>query len=202
GAIVMIFLGIVYFKRVVFSFAMAGIFLLIYTLVPAGVEFLMNFSLSRYHSSYTIEMLENDSFSYVQYDRMTGLIEGWKMFLENPLFGAGLGAFYQEKLATGVPLVIHNSFLWVLAEFGLFGFIAIFGPVGVFATKNLLSGKWRHDRRMHAFLALLLGAGIMALAHEVMYQRIFWFMTGILLARPMISLFGKTRVDHAKLPAQ
>ncbi|RCK42237.1 hypothetical protein TH24_02855 [Thalassospira xiamenensis] len=126
-----------------------------------------------------------DRISNVQDDRMLSLTEGWKMFLDFPIFGAGLGAFYHQQTNAGIPLVIHNSFLWVLAEFGLFGFIIVFGPIGIFAAKNLINASWRRDDKMYALLAILLGASIMGLAHEMMYQRILWLLLGVFLTNPL-----------------
>ncbi len=50
-------------------------------------------------------------------ERLLTIAGGLKLFVENPLFGAGLGAFSLQTLAThGKPLVIHSTALWLLAE--------------------------------------------------------------------------------------
>ena len=49
------------------------------------------------------------------------LVGGWKLFVGHPLFGAGLGAYRHEDIlaSSRIPLVIHSTALWLLAELGL-----------------------------------------------------------------------------------
>jgi hypothetical protein len=45
--------------------------------------------------------------------------------LDHPVFGAGLGAFRNQMILTldGLPLVIHSTAVWLLAELGIVGFL-------------------------------------------------------------------------------
>lgn len=109
------------------------------------------------------------------------LKDSFAMWLENPFFGAGLGAFYTGSEAVyGFSIVQHNSVLWVLSEMGLFGFIifsTLFLSLVWFA---LFSG--RRGIRHNAVFLLLLSLGAMAMFHEMLYQRIFWLFLGAVIA--------------------
>lgn len=176
--VVILFLCFSYIKTIIPTVMISIILCFILTFFPDVIV-----SLSEgLRASYLVKKLTIAGFTSVQDDRMLSLIEGWKMFLEHPFFGAGLGAFHHQQMNAGDPLVIHNSFLWILAEFGVFGFIVVFGPVGIFAIKHLISAKWLRDDKIYALLAVLCGASIMGLAHEIMYQRVLWLLLGVLLS--------------------
>ena len=76
------------------------------------------------------------------------------MFLSHPLFGAGLGAFIGEQVrATGTPLIIHSTPVWLLAETGLVGFAVFFA-----AAWRIVSAEWpRRAARPARFLILIFG---------------------------------------------
>jgi hypothetical protein len=108
------------------------------------------------------------------------LLQGWHMFLSHPLFGAGLGAYMNEQLqSTGVPLVIHSTIVWMLAEMGFAGF-AVFA----FAGWRIFSAEFarRHEFGSRAVVLLLIGFGTMAQLHEMFYQRALWLLLGAALA--------------------
>jgi O-antigen ligase len=121
--------------------------------------------------------------SSVESDMLRGqlLKDSFAMWLENPFFGAGLGAFYTGSEAVyGVSIVQHNSVMWVLSEMGLFGFL-IFSAFFIsllwfvfFSTKRGI--------RNNAVILLLLSFGAMAMFHEMLYQRIFWLFLGAVIA--------------------
>jgi hypothetical protein len=100
--------------------------------------------------------------------------QGWTMFLSHPLFGAGLGAYMTEQInSTGVPLVIHSATVWLLAETGLAGF-AVFAFAGwrVFASEFAR----RHELAGRTAVLVLIGFGVMAQAHDLLYQRSLWLL--------------------------
>lgn len=101
------------------------------------------------------------------HERLFSCYEGIKMWLSHPLFGAGLGAFMQHY-----KLIIHNSILWLLAEFGIVGSL----PFCAFYI-YLVRMAWRI--RDYTLLNLMTLFTLFSLVHEVMYQRIFWFALGI-----------------------
>lgn len=117
------------------------------------------------------------------------LKDSFFMWLENPFFGAGLGAFYTGSEAVyGFSIVQHNSVLWVLSEMGLFGFL-IFSVLFLSLIWFVIFSA-RRGVRHHAVILLLLSLGAMAMFHEMLYQRIFWLFLGAVIA---VGLSGRTR---------
>ncbi|MGF1609130.1 MAG: lysylphosphatidylglycerol synthase domain-containing protein [Kiloniellales bacterium] len=116
--------------------------------------------------------------------RMITLRGGWALWTANPLFGAGLGAYFEESGGSGKALTIHNSFLWIAAETGLAG-------LGLFVAGGLsvIAAFWRRlkdpadEAATTLFLLALCFTG-MAMVHDFMYQRILWFIAGACLALP------------------
>jgi hypothetical protein len=108
--------------------------------------------------------------------------DGLGIFMRHPLFGAGLGAYMAEQInSTGVPLMIHSTTVWLLAECGLAGF-AVFAHAGwkIFATEFAR----RHELAARAIILALVGFGIMGQAHDLLYQRALWLLLGAALAIP------------------
>lgn len=142
-------------------------------------------------------------FSHVTPDRMESLAGGWSLWLDHPLFGAGLGVFsHGYEAAKGNALIIHNTYLWLLAEFGAVGF-CLMAIAPILVVRHILrpspgSGSrtgrtrgwrlrgWRpRDWRNTATILCLIVLGIMSMAHEMAYQRAFWLVMGVLLAAPL-----------------
>src|SRR5581483_3719366 len=63
-------------------------------------------------------------------ERLVTMIGGLKMFADHPIFGAGLGAFRNQLIlaSSGIPLLIHSTAIWLLAEMGIVGFLAFVLP--------------------------------------------------------------------------
>ena len=106
--------------------------------------------------------------------------QGIAMFLAHPLFGAGLGAYMVSQLeTTGVPLIIHSSGVWLLAETGLAGF-AVFALAGW----QIIAAAYRRRFETAGLVVLLalVGFAVMAQAHDLLYQRALWLLLGAALA--------------------
>lgn len=104
-----------------------------------------------------------------------------KMWLEQPLLGIGMGVFIARSPAEfGFPMVIHSTPLWILAEFGVLGF-GLIGWAGARMVHYALA-QWPALPKDRAHQLLLLGFGVFCLVHEVLFQRIFWLVLGLLLA--------------------
>jgi len=119
-------------------------------------------------------------------ERLESLVAGWKMFMSHPIFGAGLGAFNHLDIRTmgGIPLVIHSTALWLLAELGLAGFF-IFAIAGI----SIWRSSWRRAPidAASALIALsFVTFAIMSGPADMMYQRIFWLVAGAALALPRL----------------
>ncbi|HEX9791284.1 MAG TPA: O-antigen ligase family protein, partial [Kiloniellales bacterium] len=107
---------------------------------------------------------------------------GLRLWRENPVLGAGLGAHFEETKRSGEPLVIHNTLIWLLAETGLVGFLVFFSAgVAIF---------WASTRRLRdptdvgatTIFLFLLAFASMSMVHELLYQRVLWFVLGVCLA--------------------
>ncbi len=122
------------------------------------------------------------------HERLYSISEGLRLWLHNPLFGGGLGRFMFDELAkNGRPLVIHNTFVWLLAEFGLIGIIPF--VLYVWSLFQNLYIRWKNSinipltEREKALFLLLVIFGGMSMVHEIFYQRCIWFIAGLLLAK-------------------
>jgi len=151
------------------------------SLMPAIVPHLMNFAGGPGGGGAPVlpEIMPAESSSA---ERLTTLVGGWKLFVEHPIFGAGLGAFRNEHIlaASGIPLVIHSTALWLLAELGLVGFL-IFAAPAVY----ICFSEWRRPARDQASALIILcsvGFSIMSGPADMVYQRTYWLMLGAALA--------------------
>jgi uncharacterized membrane protein YbhN (UPF0104 family) len=102
------------------------------------------------------------------------VFDGLRMFVAHPFFGAGVGAYYLQQKG---QLLIHSSPVWILAETGLFGFLA-FGTLGLLVIRD---ANTLVDHERHCVLLLLLAFGMMSLPHDMLYQRAIWFLVSLLL---------------------
>jgi hypothetical protein len=136
----------------------------------------------------------------VTYQHLETILQGLTMFLQHPIFGAGLGAYMHEQIqATGIPLVIHSTPVWLLAETGLVGF-AVFTAA---AWRLVSTALGRRPEPAALLLLLMLCAlGTMSLVHELLYQRAFWLLLGAVLAMPVGAMWrsydGRLPQDHAR----
>jgi hypothetical protein len=108
--------------------------------------------------------------------------DGFAIFLAHPILGAGLGAYVDEQVrTTGLPLVIHSTAVWLLAETGPVG-LAVF----VAAAWRLFADAVRRRGDPAATLLILMFCAFAAMsaAHEMLYQRSLWLLLGAVLAMP------------------
>lgn len=123
----------------------------------------------------------------------TSILDGLALWQSHPVFGAGLGAYMTEQVEDeGRPLVIHSTYVWIVAEMGLVGLL-LAAWLPMWRAGNL----WRRSRLrwqrglpdLHrqdlAMAGLVLVFGVFSLTHEVAYQRIFWLLLGALMATPL-----------------
>lgn len=114
--------------------------------------------------------------------RIASLQGGADLFMANPLFGAGLGAFIESYTRVhGSPLVIHSTPLWLLAELGIVGLVAFVAPFIRVLKYETYSASLKDPARTFLILALLAFAAVAAV-HDMMYQRAFWLLLGAGLA--------------------
>jgi uncharacterized membrane protein YbhN (UPF0104 family) len=116
------------------------------------------------------------------HERLISIFGGLRLFTEHPIFGAGLGAFRNESVMSpgGIPLVIHSTAVWLLAELGLVGFV-LFAGFAIF----VLAGQWAFARTQKAsalVVLCLVAFGLMSAPADMLYQRTFWLLIGAGLA--------------------
>lgn len=121
-------------------------------------------------------------------ERTATLVGGWKLFVEHPIFGAGLGAFRNENVVSSsrIPLVIHSTALWLLAELGLVGFL-IFALPAFYVWALEWWRRATYDRASGLVALCILGFAIMSGPADMVYQRTFWLLIGAALAAPLIA---------------
>ena len=114
-------------------------------------------------------------------ERWRSIVLGWRMFLDHPLFGAGLGAFYASYLREhGHGLVIHSVPVWLLAETGIIGLLAFLLPFGAIVRAEV--ARWGSTDPSRVVILLSLTAfAVMGCVHELLYQRILWLVLGAAL---------------------
>lgn len=109
-------------------------------------------------------------------DHWTTVRDGFLMFKEHPIFGAGLGVFI-EQWQGAYPLIIHNSLVWLLAEFGFIGALAFSVPAIRIVGQELRRFR-SNDTAGYLLILVIAGFGAMSLFHELLYQRAMWFLLG------------------------
>ncbi|WP_343561951.1 O-antigen ligase family protein [Kiloniella sp. b19] len=117
------------------------------------------------------------------HERLATFQQGWLLFTENPFWGAGLGRNMQLPVGDRqVLVVIHNTFLWVLAEFGVLGFVLFFSPFLLLLVQFFRQKMSLKEPTVQALFFCLVIFGAFSMVHEMAYQRIFWFVLGLLTA--------------------
>jgi len=115
---------------------------------------------------------------------------GFDVLRSHPWGGVGAGAYatatYKE---TGRALVAHNTFISVLVETGIPGFLLFLALLG-----SLCYAAWRFDYLNRCFWAILLATwaiGVSALTWE--YRKPTWFLFGVLVAHAYVRRSAASR---------
>lgn len=117
-------------------------------------------------------------------ERLLTWTKGWELFTEHPLLGAGLGAFRNLMILSSghIPLVIHSTALWLLAELGVVGFLAFAVPAVAVWYRS-----WRAaaaDKGLALVFLCFVVMAVMSGPADMLYQRTFWLIVGAALAAP------------------
>lgn len=199
GAIVLIF-GVWFWFELKDSLSKFSKFFLFGGIFSAIVFFLLNFiALQKYPSApfgFTIPIIEKDIFLSSRY-----LVwrESLQTFLENPLFGVGIGQnscqviFQNSEGTTSFLTDAHNTFLSVATQTGIIGLIALISIV-FFIIKEFSSYKSNEQK----ISTLQFGLGL-AFVSAFLYQgllgsfedtRHLWVLIGLILA------FGRSNLSR------
>jgi hypothetical protein len=105
----------------------------------------------------------------------------FRMWLDAPFLGVGLGVFIKSsQTSLGETMVVHNTLLWILSEFGLLGLIVL--AAAILPVGKAIACKTKFSCKNRSLLLLALAFSVFCQFHEVSYQRILWFVLGGLLA--------------------
>ena len=95
------------------------------------------------------------------------------------LLGIGLGTFYATSAATfGVPLIIHNTFIWFLVELGPIGLMVLLWFWGRTVVNLWVAAFARNGGEYLAYgaMAALAGLTMFCVLNEGFYQRQLWLV--------------------------
>ncbi len=170
---------------VLFKSYFMAFMIVILLLIIANIDLLMGY-FSTTNSNVELELGMVNYFSErnaesSDTERLSGYVQAIKLWMSNPIFGAGLGVFFEtsEKIFD-YPVVVHNTFLWMLSEMGVLTVVIVMS-----ITYKVFMHGWRSYKKKLASLVLLLliiSFAFFSLVHEIFYQRIFWFILGAVLA--------------------
>ncbi|WP_420548892.1 O-antigen ligase family protein [Curvivirga sp.] len=100
-----------------------------------------------------------------------------QVWLEHPIFGAGLGYYKNHSLEYAVRegSLLHNTGLWLLAETGIVGFgLVLLLLVYLFRIFWINRDNWI----CFSMGLILIAAVVMSQTSEIMYQRHLWIFLG------------------------
>ena len=116
-------------------------------------------------------------------ERWQTIVADWRMWLERPIFGHGLGAHVHSQLAeTEAFVVFHSVPIWLMAEMGLVGLgVGVAAVAGlVLAALRMMRDSDPTRRAWGAGLLMALACWCAAnLVHDFAFQRPFWFFVGL-----------------------
>ena len=134
-------------------------------------------------------------------ERVEILHNAWEMFRTYPAFGAGLGAYFEEH-----GIIVHNSAMWFLAEFGVVGFLIFVGFMSWFIIKGVDAFQIALPAQ-RSIVAGLIAAHLamlgLSLGIEATYQRHWWLVMGLLGASYTLAVQDaekKKRCNQTYLP--
>jgi O-antigen ligase len=108
-------------------------------------------------------------------ERIEVLNAGWRIFLENPIFGAGTGVTDIQSNIWPHRVNVHNQIVMAAAEQGIVG-IALW----VWLLVILWRGSYFQDTRFQ--LAAAVGTLFMAFFNHNMFDTLYWLMTFALVS--------------------
>lgn len=115
-------------------------------------------------------------------------------YVEAPLFGTGLGSFYEKY-----DQIVHVTALWFLSDMGIIGLFVFLAFIGVISVWSYRLANARKEGAIGDLtLGLLLGhASVIGLSVgiEAMYQRHWWFIMGLIAV-----LYARKGLGSARRP--
>jgi len=117
------------------------------------------------------------------------------LFWQSPWFGKGIGVYLEtSKNFLPQPGVIHNTLLNTLTETGIVG-LAICLAMSLLFLRGVLRLNPKTDPTRETLLLLILLFFAFSQFHEISFQRIFWFLIGLLAARESGGAASRSRAN-------
>jgi O-antigen ligase len=132
------------------------------------------------------DVMAGETADWSFYLRLKSMEVAWKLFQDHPFTGVGLGNFvtrsapyfFQRK-------AVHNVYLQILANLGIFGFLAYMAMCGSVASHFLkaIRTRWsKQDERMRHLLFYMFVAWLTALFGDLFGPRDFEYLMWLLAA--------------------
>jgi putative inorganic carbon (hco3(-)) transporter len=121
--------------------------------------------------------------------RLVIIEKGLTLFKEAPIFGVGLGEIFEKY-----HIIIHNTPVWILVEFGLVGFV-IFSLylINIF-LRGMIAFKLSDQQNRPLIYGLMLAYLAMigfSFGIEALYQRHWWILMALINGTFMLSMIKK-----------
>jgi len=127
--------------------------------------------------------------------RVAPIRDSLDQFKEHPLLGMGLGGFRESGRT-----IVHNTFLWFLADFGLAGVVVFSALIAWFALAGFRAYTLAPPEAQSyvlASLAALVGMLGLSMGIEAFYQRHWWLSFALVGAASAITRKIKTGFPQA-----
>ena len=108
-------------------------------------------------------------------ERLKLLEAGWKVFLDNPIFGAGTGVTDSQSNVWPYMVNVHNQIVLVAAEHGIFGI-----TLWAWLLVMLWRGRYFEDTKFQ--VAIAVGTFFMSFFNHNMFDTLYWLMTFALVS--------------------
>lgn len=129
-------------------------------------------------------------------ERWDTIVRGMELWTERPVFGAGVGALVESLRRTGQSAIgIHSIYVWFLAEMGVVGLLTLLACGATFLRQGvaLVRDGMSTVHRGTALVGIVAFLAISGLVQDFFFQRIFWFLLGLLAAAPSMI---KSTTEH------
>ncbi|MGE3149708.1 MAG: O-antigen ligase family protein, partial [Pseudorhodoplanes sp.] len=114
-------------------------------------------------------------------DHLQTVLDGLAQFRAHPVFGAGLGYFFEDYARSHARAHnIDSTFVWLLADLGLVGFLVFASPFLALFFREFRKA-WHGDRLATGIVLILVVFATFGLFYDLLYQRLFWFVLGAML---------------------
>lgn len=139
--------------------------------------------------------------------RMDSIKLGLSIFYDAPLFGSGVGSFFERVYESreisyqGISGLIdpHNMYIMALSESGILGvMVLLFLFIFLFKTfRNIRKDLLRYTAYITLFVFLLGGLGGSHIFININYSIIFWIYMGVFTALSYTDKYKRQRVEDS-----